>query len=241
MRCLIVDDHPLSRDGTALALRAAHAAVEVVEAASLADSFALLTDIGPVDLVLLDLDLGDSQGVDTLSRFKAWCEAHDHDARIVVLSGHAEPELVRAVVNQCATGFIVKATSRAIFQQAIALTLAGGVYIPELALRDLHPAGEPAAATAATEAAPSDAAGQPPLQLTPREHEVAAFLVQGYTYKRIARELQRSDGHPVSEHTIRAHVGHIAWKLGVNENAKAGVMAAIARRGLRFVPPPLLR
>lgn len=230
MRCLIVDDHPLSRDGTALALRAAHAGADVMQAASLNESFALLADTGHVDLVLLDLNLGDSQGVDTLIRFKAWCEAHDRDARIVVLSGHAEPALVRAVVNECATGFIVKASSHAVFQQAIGLTLAGGVYIPAQALRDMHPVGGSAAV------AMSEATGPSPLQLTPREHNVAALLVQGYTYKRIARELERGDGRPVSEHTVRAHVGHIAWKLGVVENAKAGVMAEIARRGLRFVP-----
>jgi DNA-binding NarL/FixJ family response regulator len=228
MRCLIVDDHPMTRDGTALALRAADSAMDICQAESLKQAFALLAQVRDVDLVLLDLDLGDSSGLGTLQTFKEWCEAHDVDSRVVVLSGHCEPELVRDVVNHFATGFILKATSQDILKHAIALTIAGGVYIPDVVLRHMG-------TTARSAPAPNRSAR--PVSLTLRESEVAALLVQGYTYKRIARELEHSDGKSVSEHTIRAHVGNIAWKLGVTENAKAGVMAEIARRELRFPMP----
>jgi len=228
MRCLIVDDHPMTRDGTAIALSAADPGMHICHAGSLHAAFELLLQVHDVDLVLLDLDMGDSFGLDTLDRFKAWCEAHDIEPRIVVLSGHCEPQLVRDVVDRFATGFILKATPQAIFRHAIALTIAGGVYIPEVVLRQMHDRA-PAAGPLNPQA--------PPALLTPRETEVAALLVQGFTYKRIARELQRQDGKPVSDHTIRAHVGNIAWKLGVTENAKAGVMAEIARRELRFPRP----
>ena len=208
-----------------MALSAADPGMQICQAGSLNQAFELLLRMGDVDLVLLDLDMGDSSGLDTLDRFKAWCEVHDVDCRIVVLSGHCEPQLVRDVVDRFATGFILKATSQGIFRHAIALTIAGGVYIPEVVLRQMH------------DKVP--AVQQPNQQamavsLTPRETEVAALLVRGFTYKKIARELQRKDGKPVSDHTIRAHVGNIAWKLGVTENAKAGVMAEIARRELRF-------
>ena len=78
-------------------------------------------------------------------------------------------------------------------------------------------------ATAAPEAAEMDRSRL----LTPREAEVAALLVQGRTYKQVARELERRAGRSVSEHTVRAHVGNIAWKLGVTAHAKAGVIAEI--------------
>lgn len=68
--------------------------------------------------------------------------------------------------------------------------------------------------------------------LTMREAQVAALLVHGLTYKRIARELQRHDGRSIVDHTVRVHVVHIAGKLGVIENVKAGVMAEISRRRL---------
>jgi len=225
MRCLIVDDHPLTRDGTASALREADPDAEVVEAGSLAEALQALADHPDVELVLLDLELGDSHGAQTLRRLRASCEERELDTRFVVLSGHGEPELVREVVDDCATGFILKATSRKIFTQAIALTIAGGVYIPDVVLRHLD---------AGVAVRPPAGAAVRPVQLTRREVEVAALLVHGYTYKRIAKELGHRDGKSISDHTIRAHVGNIAWKLGVTENAKSGVMAEIARRGLTF-------
>ena len=227
MRCLIVDDHPMTRDGTAMALRAADEDMDISQADSLKQAFDVLAQTGDFDLVLLDLDLDDSRGTGTLQTFKEWCDAHDVDARIVVLSGHCEPELVRDVVGHFATGFILKATSQTIFRHAIALTIAGGVYIPDIVLREMNTAG----------LSRSPNQHPRPVELTPRERDVAALLVQGHTYKKIARELERLDSKSISEHTIRAHVGNIAWKLGVTENAKAGVMAEIARRELRFPLP----
>ena len=236
MRCLVVDDHPLIRDGTALALRDAAPAVEVLEAESLAQACHLLGSGEEIELVLLDLDLADSNGVDTLRALKTFIDERELRTRVVVLSGHCEVALVRAVINDYATGFIQKATSSAIFRHAVALTLAGGVYIPEIVLREM--AGGPTAPPPGSALASTAASGASQVvALTPREREIAALLVRGYTYKRIARELERLDGRPISDHTVRAHVGNIAWKLGVTENAKAGVMAEIARRGLAFPLP----
>ena len=172
MRCLIVDDHPLTRDGTVTALREAAPLIETCEADSLAQAIAVLGEQPDVDLVLLDLELGDSHGVDTLRSLKAWCERRGVEPRFVVLSGHGEPELVREVVENYATGFILKATSRKIFTQAIALTIAGGVFIPDVVLRHFDAGAAPRPPAAATPR---------PVQLTPRETEVAALLVHGYT------------------------------------------------------------
>jgi len=135
MRCMIVDDHPLTRDGTSLALRKEDPTIEIFEAGSLEQAYEILANNERVSLVLLDLDLDDSKGLTTLSTLKAWCELHDVDVRVVVLSGRCEPELVREVVNTYATGYILKATSQDIFQCAIALTIAGGVYIPDIILK----------------------------------------------------------------------------------------------------------
>ena len=77
MRCMIVDDHPLTRDGTALALRREEPDMEVFEAASLREAFGILATVDRMSLVLLDLDLGDSEGLATLTRFKSWCEEHE--------------------------------------------------------------------------------------------------------------------------------------------------------------------
>ncbi|HSI59653.1 MAG TPA: response regulator transcription factor [Ideonella sp.] len=223
MKCLVVDDHPLTRDGTIMALRAVAQEVEVFEAASLEAAQDMLLRIVDPDLILLDLDLEDSKGIATLETLQAWLTERDIAVRIVVLSGHCEPSLVRAVIETCATGFIVKAEARELFQHAIALTLAGGVYIPPLALRAMAPVDQ------------GGSGSQREIVFTPRERDIAALLIKGYTYKRLAQELARQDGGAViSDQTVRAHVGNIAWKLGVTENVKSGVMAEIARRGLTF-------
>jgi DNA-binding NarL/FixJ family response regulator len=226
--CLVVEDHPLTLDGTLAALRSVNPHMSLLEAPSLAMALARLTEPPSVDLVLLDLDLPDSQGIDTLKAVVQQLSTQDPLARVVVLSGHCEPELVRQVIENFGTGFIPKALPRALFEHAIALTLAGGVFIPEVVLRQMT-------AAAPVPCKPEDAAAQ--RSLTPRETEVAALLIQGLTYKRIAKELERTDGKPMSDHTVRTHVGNIAWKLGVTENAKSGVMAEIARRGLVFPKP----
>lgn len=225
MRCLVVDDHPLTRDGTALALRNVAPAVEVFEAESLAQAYLQLAEVPDIALILLDLGLADSQGVDTLKALKAWMEPHGIDARVVVLSAACDADLVRDVIAQYGTGFILKATSRKIFANAVSITLAGGVYIPEIIISQLSPFPP---------TGPRIADEPPNIGLTPRETQIATLLVRGYTYKRIARELEKLDGRQISEQTVRVHVGRIAWKLGVTENSKAGAMAEIARRRLTF-------
>lgn len=226
MRCLVVEDHPLTRDGTMAALRNIDPTVEVLEAESRAEALQRLCETPPVDLVLLDLDLSDSKGIETLATVKTWCDSNGVDARVVVLSGRCEPDLVREVIANFGTGFIVKAAPKVIFQNAITLTLAGGVFIPDVILQQWTKDGNihPAVGQVSTPTRP----------LTQREKEVAALVVHGFSYKRIAKELERLDGKEISVNTVRAHVGNIAWKLGVTENAKAGVMAEIARRGLIF-------
>lgn len=226
--CLIVEDHHLTLDGTTLALRSVNPEMVVYPAESLAQAQATLRGHADIDLVLLDLDLGDSQGIETLSTLTGWCSDQGRDVRVVVLSGHEEPDLVRAVIENFGTGFILKAMPREIFRHAISLTLAGGVFIPDVLLKRMKPAGAQGRAFGEPDAAE---------RFTPREVDVARLLVRGFTYKRIALRLEENNGKAISEHTVRAHVGNIAWKLGVTENAKAGVMAEIARRGLKFLPP----
>jgi two-component system nitrate/nitrite response regulator NarL len=223
MKFLLIEDEWQIRDATAGTLQSINPGAEVLEASSLGAAFRLLVDSGPIDLILLDLNVEDCRGIETLRRLSSWKEAHDCNARVVVISGEDDVDLVRHVIESYGTGFILKASPRQIFAQALALTIAGGVYLPEVLCGRLASQGK----TSSAEARPASL-------LTPRECEIAGHLIQGKTYKRIALDLEKKDGKPTSEHTVRAHVSNIAWKLGVSENAKAGVMAEIARRGLTF-------
>ena|SRR5438132_1575657 len=232
MQCLLVDDHPLVRGGMLLALRHLDPKVEAFEAESLAAAFAVLESHPRVALVLLDLNLGATVGIETLRAFRAWCDERDLSPRIVVVSAQEDPDLVREVIDHYGTGFILKTTSEAITRHALAITLEGGVYIPDLLCHALtHDRGTTRATTRRR-----DDPG-PPI-LTDRETQVAALLIQGMSYKKIALELEKQDKKPLSEHTVRTHVSNIAWKLDVQTTAKFGVMAEIARRGLKFPHKP---
>ena len=155
-------------------------------------------------------------------------ESHHIEPRTVVLSGASDdnPSLVADVLANHGTGFILKGTKAKVFEHALAMTVEGGVFVPEEILRAIAP--KPAQQR-------GDTTGESaPLNLTRRETEIAALLIQGMTYKKIAQSLEKRHGHPITESTVRTHVGNIAWKLGVTTNAKAGVMAEIAKRGLKF-------
>jgi DNA-binding NarL/FixJ family response regulator len=229
MRFLVVDDDWLTRGGVVKAIESIQPNAAVAEASSLHDAYLALQENPGTDLVILDLNLRESRGIDTLVEFRGWCESHQIEPRTVVLSGASDgdPNLVTDVLANHGTGFILKGTKAKVFEHALAMTVDGGVFIPEEILRALAPK-RPAHRVTDSQTTPS----QP--NFTPRETEIAALLIQGMTYKKIAQTLEKRHGQRIAENTVRTHVGNMAWKLGVTMNAKAGVMAEIAKRGLRF-------
>jgi two-component system, NarL family, response regulator FusR len=223
MHCLVVDDDYLPRGGTIKTLQSLRPDAVVSEAESLAQAFDVLSRSPKVELVVLDLNLAESNGVQTLKTLREWCDKKELSPRIVVLSGAGEdnPALVIEILDNYGTGFIPKkGTPEQIFRSALALTLAGGIFIPVEILRQLRLTPETA----------------PAVKFTPREREVAALLVRGWTYKRIANELSKRQHSTISEHTVRSHVGNMAWKLGIDDSlpAKAGVMAQLATLKIEF-------
>lgn len=226
MNILVVDDHPHVRLGTAMSLRELLADIAIIEADSLASAEQAVLQHDQIDLVLLDLSLADSAGIDTLRALRAACEAVGRCPRIVIVSGSEDAELVDSVLNEHGTGFIPKGVNGVIFKNAIQLTLAGGVYIPELYLRCRGARAVPGIApcTAQEQAA----------RLTDMEKLVATYCVQGLTYKHIARAISEQRGKPLSDLTVKTHVKNIAIKLGILGEGKAAVVAQIGRLGLRF-------
>lgn len=225
MKILLVDDHPHVRTGTAVTLRDLMPDVLIVEADSMAGAREALQHPEPIDLVLLDLSLGDSEGVDTLRSFREACEEVQRFPRIVAVSGNEHAAIIESVLREHGTGFIPKGVPGPIFQKAIQLTLAGGVYIPELYLRMRAP--EPAPE-------PDVPADRLAARLTETERMVVSFCVQGLTYKHIARAISDLRGRDISDLTVKTHVKNIAIKLGIGHEGKAAVVAQISRLGLRF-------
>jgi DNA-binding NarL/FixJ family response regulator len=211
MHFLVVDDDLWSRDGMLRTLGEFYPQAMLHQARSVAEATHILEQVPQVELVLLDLNLEDCKGMETLIQVKEWCETHEMTPRIVIVSAAADFDkgvLVEAIDN-CATGFITKGTPPAVFKAAVDLTMAGRVYITDryLSLNRSKPA----------------LAGDP-ITFTNREKEVAALLLVGRSYKEIARKLARPS-IDMSENTVRVHVQRMAWKLKAADEALKGLTA----------------
>lgn len=230
MRFLIVDDDFNARTGTALTLTSMRPGSTILEARGVTEAIAALQRQPNVDLVILDLHVEDSRGIATLKAVRQWCEEHDVNPRLVVVSAGADYDhsLIPEAIEHCATGFVAKGVPEPVFRSAIELTLAGGIYVPERYLQSrMSPPRAGAVATAQ-------------VALTRREQQVVHLLQTGLSYKQIARKIEEAEpGHEMSEGTVRVHVQRVAWKIKTSTGdarwedlpAKAAVVTYYAGRG----------
>lgn len=167
MRVLLVDDHALFRRGLRLMLQDLMPAADVSEAEHCAAAVALSGT--PFELILLDLNMPGTSGVNALENLKAAFP----DSILVVVSGEEDATLIRTVVARGAAGFIPKTSAPEVMQAALQRVLARGIYLPEQAMT----------------AAPASLDG-----LTPRQLDVLRGALKGMPNKAIGRELGISEG-----------------------------------------------
>jgi DNA-binding NarL/FixJ family response regulator len=208
LRILIVDAHPLMRQGLANALAGLARRVEVQQADTLQGALAELAARPHTALVLLDPNMPDGDA--------AWVLKRVHEAHpaipIVVVSGAADHATVTAAIRSGAMGYVSKRSAPPVLLGALRLVLAGEVYVPPEVLRAELAAAPKAPADAAPERAPR--ATEP--DLTPRQLDVLALLVQGKPNKVICRELGLAEG------TVKAHTAAIFRALRVSNRTEAG-------------------
>ncbi|MFC0712085.1 response regulator [Azorhizophilus paspali] len=187
IRIVLVDDHALVREGIR-ALLTVMPRIEVVgEAESAAEALELL-DRRPADLLLLDIGLKDTNGLEltrTLDR-------QYPNLKVLILSMYDNIEHVRTAIRAGARGYVLKdASSREIVAAIEAIAAGGSFYSSEVA-RKLADRG-------------SD-----PQNLTPREHQILRMLAQGLDSKAMARELD------ISVRTVETHRLSIRRKLNID-------------------------
>jgi DNA-binding NarL/FixJ family response regulator len=213
MKFLVVDDHALIRDATRSLLVERDAAATVLEAGDGAAALEALDAHPDTDLVLLDLELPDRHGLEVLTAI-----AERHPAvGVVVLSGSRDQAAMREALGRGAQGFIPKAETREVLSSALALVLAGGMYVPPSMLATTAP---PPAAAQAHAVTPQS------LGLTGRQLDVLALLMQGKNNKLICRALD------LAEPTVKNHVSAILKALGVTSRTEA--VLAVTRLGWTF-------
>jgi len=175
LRILVADDHAFLREALAVMIRD-EGDMEVVAQAGDGDAaVARARELRP-DVAIVDLTMP-SGGIRTLKRIRAECPA----TRLLVLTMHDDPALLRSVLRAGGHGYVTKSAASRELIQAIRLVAAGRQYINVLFDQESTGATE-------LEAAPDPA----PPELSARELQVLVAVARGYTSKEIAEELQIS-------------------------------------------------
>lgn len=207
IRVLLVDDHPVVREGLRIMLT--EAGIEVVgDVGTARDAIGLTETLAP-DVVLLDMGLPDLDGVTALNRIK---QARPASA-ILVLTMHDSPTLVRGAVQAGASGYLLKGAGRRELLSALGAVHAGEAVIDPSLLRSLASDAPSRAAAPATTPA-----------LTPVERDVLKLVAVGLTNREIAGRLRWSVA------TVKKYVRRSLAKLDASDRTQAAVAAV--RRGL---------
>jgi len=222
MRVLIVDDHPLIREGLSHVLAELDPRAEVVEAEDASGALAAAARCEDLFLILLDLSV---PGAHHLSLLDALRERRE-DVPVVVLSATDDAAIVKAALDAGAMGFISKRSNSSLIVNALRLVLAGGVYVPPQALASLGPGALPAQAADAPAGKGDGAHTLRELGMTPRQAEVLGLLVQGKPTKVIAKELE------LAENTVKTHIASILRLLNCANRTQA--LFVLSRLGVRL-------
>ena len=213
LRVLLVDDHPMWRDGVRADLERLGAAEVVGEASDGGEAIELVAEHMP-DVVLMDLQLPTVGGVDATRRI---AEAAPH-VKVLVLSASAEEADVLEAVKAGAAGYLLKSATSEEVADAVRRVAAGEpVFTASLAGLVLDEFRRIAA-----DAEPAEP------RLTPRENEVLKLVAKGYTYPEIAERLF------ISVKTVQNHVQNILTKLQLKRRYE--LMRYAIQRGLDREP-----
>lgn len=199
-RVLIVDDHAMVRRGLAAFLKAFDDLVLAGEAASGNEALQRCAQDQP-DVVLMDLVMPTMDGVEATRAI----QERFPRVRVIALTSFGDEELVQRALRAGAIGYLLKNVSADDLATAIRAAAAGrSTLAPEATQALVHAATHPSV---------------PGGDLSPREREVLALLVEGLDNGAIAQRLV------VSRSTAKAHVSNILGKLGVTSRTEAVALA----------------
>lgn len=194
IRIVVVDDHPVVRDGL-VGMVGSEPDLDVVgEAADGVEAVAVVAHRRP-DVVLMDLRMPGGDGLDAIREIRR--SATDGGPRVLVLTTYDTERDVRAALEAGADGFLLKDVRRADLVRAV---------------RDLA-AGRPVLTATALAALSGRRDDRP--ALSPRETEVLRLVADGHTNGSVATVLV------ISEATVKTHLLRIYDKLGVGDRAAA--------------------
>jgi DNA-binding NarL/FixJ family response regulator len=224
-RVLVVDDHPMVREGLRSMLQAD--GVEVVaEAATGAEALSQTADAQP-DLVLLDLELPDMDGLAVLRTLRE----SGAQVPVLVITMHQDADLMRRVMAAGANGYVLKGIGRRELLATIRAVSNGESVLDPTLLRLALERGRPLSATVgATSGGPESAHPTPgalrsgSAALSRIEVDLLRLIAAGLTNRQIANHLRWSQA------TVKKYVQRVLEKLGAADRTQAAAEAV--RRGL---------
>ena len=208
---LIIDDHPLFCDALSMTLRMVLGVDTVSDAPDLTTAIGMIEGGIEPDVILLDLNLPDVDGLDGLINLKKAAGK----VPVIVVSSLSEPRMMRAAIKSGASGFVPKHSPREVFQQAFRTIAAGGTHLPDEVDMDGDD-GPPSQRETALERM---------AQLTRQQMNILELICEGKLNKQIAYDLS------IAEATVKAHVTAIMRKLGVQSRTQAVLIAQQANFG----------
>ena len=208
IKIVIADDHPIVREGLATVLGTEEGLEVVGQAINGVEAVSLARDLRP-DVILMDLQMPEMDGVQAIREIKAQCP----EIGIIILTTYETDEYIFTGIEAGARGYLLKDSSPAEVVEAIRAVHRGHSLIqPSVATRVLDRVSQQAHSTA------------PEQVLSTRETEVLQLISTGAANKEIAAQLL------IAESTVKTHVIRILNKLGVKGRTEAAVEAA--RRGI---------
>jgi DNA-binding NarL/FixJ family response regulator len=211
IRILVADDHPVVRDGL-VALLSTQPDFMVVGQASTGSEMITNVEIARPDVVLLDLEMPELDGVEALTRVTT-----EHpELKVLVFTAYDDDERMVAAVQAGAQGYLLKGSPRDEVFTAIRRISQGGTHL------------QPEAASRLISEDYSEAQRSTSSQLTARELEVLELLAKGMTNKEIAADLV------ITVRTVKFHVSSILQELDAGNRTEAVLIAA--ERGIIEMP-----